>query len=85
VAGPGDAIECSSIFATLQLVQSSDAIAMLPESVLRDHVGAGLLTALNLSVGKDLKAFGVLTRKGETLSDTAAAFVSHLRRNAGAA
>jgi len=31
-------IECTSDLRTLQLVQSSDAITVLPESVVRDHV-----------------------------------------------
>lgn len=84
VSSPADAIECTSIFATLQLVQSSDAIAVLPESVVRDHVRAGLLVALPLVVGRDLKAFGLLTRKDEPLSEVASAFVAHLQRNAGA-
>lgn len=85
VSTPQDMIECTSIFATLQLVQSSDAIAMLPESVVRDHVKAGLLRALPIVVGRDLRAFGVLTRKNELLSEAANEFVAHLQRNAAAA
>ena len=81
VSTPADMIECTSIFATLQLVQSSDAIAVLPESVVRDHVQARLLSSLALVVGRDLKAFGVLTRKNEQLSEVAAAFVGHLHCN----
>ena len=82
VPTPEDAIECTSIFATLQLVQSSDAITLLPESVVRDHVTAGLLHELPRSVGTNLKAFGVLTRKDEPLSDIAMDFVEHLQRTA---
>jgi DNA-binding transcriptional LysR family regulator len=82
VSSPSDAIECTSIFATLQLVQSSDAIAVLPESVVRDHIQARLLVALPMEVGQDLKAFGLLTRKDEPLSEVAMAFVAHLERNA---
>lgn len=84
VSTPMDMIECTSIFATLQLVQSSDAIAMLPESVVRDHVRAGLLRELPVAVGHDLKAFGLLTRRNEPLTDVALAFVGHLKRNAAA-
>jgi DNA-binding transcriptional LysR family regulator len=82
VSSPADVIECTSIFATLQLVQSSDAIAVMPESVVRDHVRARLLVALPLIVGRDLKAFGLLTRKDEPLSEVATAFVAHLQRSA---
>jgi DNA-binding transcriptional LysR family regulator len=84
VPTPADAIECSSIFATLQLVQSSNAVAMLPESVVRDHVKARLLHPLPVVIGQGLKAFGVLTRKDEALSDVAAAFVEYLKRSARA-
>jgi DNA-binding transcriptional LysR family regulator len=82
VSSPSDVIECTSIFATLQLVQSSDAIAVMPESVVRDHVRARLLVELPLRVGRELKAFGLLTRKDEPLSEVANAFVAHLRRSA---
>src|SRR5262249_45512658 len=84
VSTPEDVIECASIFATLQLVQSSNAVAMLPESVVRDHVKARLLHALPIVVGQGWKAFGVLTRKDEALSDVAATFVEHLKRSARA-
>ncbi len=82
VSTPADCIECTSIFATLQLVQSSDAISALPASVVRDHLKAGLLNPLAISVGHELRAFGLLTRKGEALDEAAVAFVGHLRRNA---
>jgi DNA-binding transcriptional LysR family regulator len=82
VQTPEDVVECTSIFATLQLVQSSDAVAVLPESVVRDHVKAGLLDALPVLVGQGLKAFGVLTRKDEVLTDVAQSFVEHLKRHA---
>lgn len=84
VATPEDVIECTSIFATLQLLQSSNAVAVLPESVVRDHVRAHLLHALPIAVGQGLKAFGVLTRKDEALSDVAASFIEHLKRGARA-
>ncbi|HKX41863.1 MAG TPA: LysR family transcriptional regulator [Burkholderiaceae bacterium] len=80
LATPANLIECASVFATLQLLQTSDAVAVLPESVVRDHVRSKLLRALPISLGKNLKGFGVLTRKGEPLSDVAAAFVALLRR-----
>ena len=45
LASPTNIVECASIFATLQLLQNCDAIAMLPESVVRDYLRARLLTA----------------------------------------
>jgi DNA-binding transcriptional LysR family regulator len=76
---PADIVECSSIFATLQLVQKSDAITILPESVVRDHLTAGFLVRLPLGVGKHLPGFGILTRRGEPLSQVALEFIECLR------
>jgi DNA-binding transcriptional LysR family regulator len=76
---PADVVECSSIFATLQLVQKSDAVTVLPESVVRDHLAAGFLVRLPLVVGKHLPGFGILTRRGEPLSRAALEFIECLR------
>jgi DNA-binding transcriptional LysR family regulator len=80
LATPINLTESASIFATLQLLESFDAVAMLPESVVRDHVRGKLLTVLPLEIGKSLPGFGVLTRKGEALAEPAEHFVSLLRR-----
>src|SRR5215469_7439788 len=77
---PADIVESTSIFATLQLLQKSDAITMLPESVVRDHLLAGLLVRLPLTVGKSLPGFGILTKRGEPLSNSAIEFIASLRR-----
>ena len=77
---PANIVESTSIFATLQLVQKSDAITMLPESVVRDHLLAGLLVRLPLTVGKSLPGFGILTKRGEPLSNSAIEFIASLRR-----
>ena len=75
---PRNAVECSSVFAILQLLQNTDAVSIVSESVVRDHVRARILRKLPLSVGRDLKGFGVVTRKGEVLSPVASLFVQYL-------
>ena len=77
---PENLVECTSIFATLQLLQKSDAVTLLPESVVRDHLQAGLLARLALDVGKSLPGFGILTRRGEALSSSASEFIESLRK-----
>lgn len=77
---PANIVESTSIFATLQLMQQSDAVTMLPESVVRDHLRAGLLIRLPLTVGRSLPGFGVLTRRGEAPSVAATEFMESLRR-----
>lgn len=81
---PTNLVEASSIFATLQLLQTSDAVAVLPESVVRDHLRAGLLCRLPLVIGTNLTGFGILTRKGEVLGGAAVEFVRALRQYAEA-
>jgi DNA-binding transcriptional LysR family regulator len=80
LATPANLTECGSIFATLQLVETFDAIAMLPESVVRDHVKAKLLVALPIEIGKRLPGYGILTRRDEPLSEAAEYFIGLLRR-----
>ncbi|MFP3548712.1 LysR substrate-binding domain-containing protein, partial [Rhizobium sp. SIMBA_035] len=50
LATPMNLTESASIFATLQLLESFDAVAMLPESVVRDHVRGKLLVVLPLEI-----------------------------------
>ncbi len=73
-------VECASIFATLQLLQNSDAVAMLPESVVRDYLRAQLFVELPVEIGKRLSGFGLLRRKFETLSEPAEYFIALLRK-----
>jgi DNA-binding transcriptional LysR family regulator len=79
LATPVNLTECASIFATLQLLENYDAVAMLPESVVRDHLRGKLLVALPLEIGKSLAGFGILTRKEETLAEPALRFIELLR------
>ncbi|GAB7526242.1 LysR family transcriptional regulator [Paraburkholderia sp. 2C] len=78
---PANLTECASIFATLQLLENYDAVAMLPESVVRDHVRGKLLVALPVEIGKSLAGFGILTRKEEPLAEPAVRFVELLRQH----
>ena len=82
LASPTNTVECASVFATLQLLQASDAVAMLPESVVRDYLRTRLLRALPIEIGKNLTGFGLLTHKLDTLSEPAKAFVGLLRHYA---
>lgn len=77
---PADLVECTSIFATLQLLQKSDAVAILPESVVRDYLNSKLLVQLPVAVGTSLPGFGILTRRGEPVGATATDFIQALRK-----
>ena len=78
VATPRNVVETTSTQTTLQLVSPSDAIALLPTSVLKTAVSAGKFTALPLVIGEPLGYYGVLTRKGEEISDVVGEFIDTL-------
>ncbi|WP_110647245.1 LysR family transcriptional regulator [Salinicola peritrichatus] len=82
LVSPRDVVECGSIFAALQLVQRSDAILVMSESVLRDYLAFDILTPLSVSIGQTLAPFGLLTRKNETLNEPARHFCEILRQAA---
>ena len=76
---PANLVECGSIFATLQLLQASDAVAVLPESVVRDALDTQLLRRLPVKVGGKLSDFGVLTRKAEAPAPAAVELIALMR------
>ena len=63
----------------LQLIQGTDSVAAVSESVVRDHVRAGLIKVLPLRFGQMLRSFGILSRRGEALSEAAQDFAACLR------
>ncbi|MFQ3789333.1 LysR family transcriptional regulator [Halomonas sp. A29] len=82
LVSPRDIIECGSIFAALQLVQQSDALLVMAETVLRDHLQTGLIERLPLLLGRTLSPFGLLTRKDTLYGEPVTGFCDILRRNA---
>ena len=76
---PANVLESNSISATLSLLMTSDAVTILPESVVRDHLRSHLLVRLPVTIGENLVEFGVLTRRGEPLSSAATEFNDLLR------
>lgn len=76
---PSDMIEANSILTIIHLVQHSDAIAMLSEPLVRIHLDAGLLKRLPVRIQSRLGRFGLLTRRSEMLTGSAARFAERLR------
>ncbi|MER0236963.1 LysR family transcriptional regulator [Fulvimarina sp. MAC8] len=79
---PDNVVECISIFAILNLVQASDAVAVLPVSVVDAHLRAGLLAPLAMRPQITVSGFGIVTRKNELIGETAELFADSLRRHA---
>jgi DNA-binding transcriptional LysR family regulator len=72
---PVNVVETTSIFATLQLLQGSDMIAMLAASAVGDYIRRGIIAQLPISFDRQLEDYKVLTRKGDVLSPAAEEFV----------
>jgi DNA-binding transcriptional LysR family regulator len=79
MATPSDIIEVNSILTIIQLLERCDAVAMLSEPAVRDHVTAGLLRKLPLKIESRMSGFGILARRGEELTGPAARFADRLR------
>jgi DNA-binding transcriptional LysR family regulator len=77
---PADVIECSSVYSMQQLVQLTDAVMVLSESVMRDYLKMGLVTALPVKLEAQMAPFGLLTRLGEPVSRELGVFIDLLRQ-----
>jgi DNA-binding transcriptional LysR family regulator len=80
---PTNVVETDSISATLSLLLTSDAVTILPESVVRDHIQSHLLIRLAVAIGETEAEFGILSHQGEPMSASAKEFADLLRRHAG--
>jgi DNA-binding transcriptional LysR family regulator len=77
---PPNVVESNSLTMTLDLVLNTDAVTILPESVVRPHLEAGRLVRLPVAMDDYSIEFAVLTRRGEPLCPAAVDFRELLRR-----
>lgn len=78
IATPADSVETISMPMFLQLLQSAPMIAMLPRSMVATQLASGQLKALRSPLYLPALEYGVVTRKDESLSASARAFVDIL-------
>jgi len=72
---PTDLIETVSIVATLVLLQSSDAVSLLPEGLARHYEAPGMLARLAVPLTGAGTRYEVMTRTSRELAPAARAFV----------
>lgn len=75
---PVKIVECSSVFAALQLLKQMQAVALLSESVVKDAIASKQITQLPLVVDGALKEYGMVQRRNTPLSPVAAEFFEFL-------
>jgi DNA-binding transcriptional LysR family regulator len=71
---PTNVAQSNSLTMTMNLLQKSEAIALLPERVVRDALRSGTLVRLSVAMGNCSVEFGILTRRGEALAAPAVEF-----------
>ena len=75
---PENTVETVSLQTTMQLLQTTPAVAMLAESMVEPEIQAGRLTRLALPFPLVLADYGVITRRNEVPQWSAKAFIDAL-------
>lgn len=78
MAPPTNTVETISMQTFLQLLQSGPMLAMLPESMVQSQLLNGQLQILDTPFKVESQDYGVITRKDDSLSEPARAFVETL-------
>lgn len=79
---PGDLVETVSIVATLALLQTSDAMSLLPEGLARHYEAPGMVARLAVALPGAGTRYEVMTRANRALAPAARAFIGALERYA---
>lgn len=78
VAVPRNTIDTISMQTFVKVIESGPMIGMLPQVMVAPHLASGLLRALDTPLHLEPQDYGILTLKGEPLSDTAQEFTDIL-------
>lgn len=79
---PLNTVNTMSMQTFLQMLKTAPMIAMLPEAMVNQQVKEGKLCKLETDLVLDAQDYGILTRKGEPISEIATVFMQILLRNA---
>lgn len=79
---PARIVETSSVPMITNLLRRSDMLVALPEDVVRPYCDAGMLRVLPIELNVRMDAFGLITRRGHTLSGDAQEALQALREAA---
>jgi DNA-binding transcriptional LysR family regulator len=62
---PTNVVESDSVGGILSMVVGSDAVTMLPETIVAEQIRAKVLVRLPVAIGSEPMEFGVVSRRGE--------------------
>lgn len=83
LAGSRNIVETSSLPVTIRLLRDSDLLTALPAEAVASDVQARQLSVLPLDLGVRLEPFGIVRRRGHSLSPAAERVLETLRATAG--
>jgi DNA-binding transcriptional LysR family regulator len=76
---PAGMVETPSIFSTLELLQATDMLSLQPRVAVEKYVEKGMLGRIPVTVERSMASYGIVTRKGDALSQPAREFIDVLR------
>ena len=79
LSSPESIVETSAVLVTTTLVQHTDMLAVVPTSVANHYAGKHLLSILPVRLPRKLDPYGLITRRRESLSAAASAFIKAVR------
>jgi len=79
LSSPESIVETSAVLVTTTLVQHTDMLAVVPTSVANHYAGKHLLSILPVRLPRKLDPYGLITRRRESLSAAANAFIKAVR------
>lgn len=80
---PAGMVETPSIFSTLELLQATDMLSLQPRVAVEKYVEKGMLGRIPVPVERSMASYGIVTRKGDILSQPVREFIDVLRAVAG--
>lgn len=75
---PLNTVNTMSMQTFLQMITASPMVAMLPEAMVSQHIQDGKLSIIKTNLVLDAQDYGILTRKGEPVSQIAQTFIDLL-------
>ena len=79
VTSPTNIIETTSIQVTLKLLETSNMLAVMPQSVLNSFLNNNQLVRLPIQIGELFNHYGIITRKKDTPPEGVIELINALR------
>ena len=79
LAPPGNVVDTTALLLTIPLLLHTDSLHLMPRDVAQYHAQLGILAILPIEVAIRMDGFGIITRRDDVLSPSAALVLDVLR------